>query len=94
MIGPGRLGNTGSAASGTTATDRKDESTSAAASATTTSNKKRMKPKKNLRYYFERDIPLYSRTEGTINTHSPMCALYILLRIIIIERGRRPGNKE
>ena len=41
MIGPGRLGNTGSAASGTAATDRKDESTNAAASTTTTSSKKR-----------------------------------------------------
>lgn len=41
MIGPGRLGNTGSAASGTTATDRKDESTNAATSTTTASSKKR-----------------------------------------------------
>ncbi|KAK3809783.1 MAG: inhibitor of growth proteins N-terminal histone-binding-domain-containing protein [Linnemannia elongata] len=40
MIGPGRLGNTGSAASGTTATDRKDESTNAATSTTTASSKK------------------------------------------------------
>ncbi|KAF9159164.1 hypothetical protein BGX20_003077, partial [Mortierella sp. AD010] len=40
MIGPGRLGNTSSAISGTAAADRKEESSNAAASATTASNKK------------------------------------------------------
>jgi hypothetical protein len=94
MIGPGRLGNTGSAASGTTAADRKDESTSAAASTTTTSNKKRMDSGNTLRYYVECEIPLYSRTEGATNIQSPTCVFYLLVRIIIIERGWSPSNKE
>lgn len=64
MIGPGRLGNTGSAASGATVTDRKDESTNAAASTTTTSNKKRTEI---LFLYFGCELPLREGTEGATN---------------------------